>query len=56
MSKLEKELQLEGIVHASGYVHVGHGKQFLGAIVQCDDGKRWVVDYDEQLGSWRTSE
>jgi hypothetical protein len=24
-----------------------HGKQFLGAIIECADGKAWIVDYNE---------
>lgn len=44
----ETEVQLEGIVLASGYDPGAQGKQFLGAIIECEDGKRWVIDYDEQ--------
>ncbi len=44
----ETEVRLEGIVHASDYEPGGQGKQFLGAIIECADGKEWVIDYDEQ--------
>ena len=40
--------RLEGIVRASRYDPGGRGKQFLGAAVECSDGKVWVIDYDEQ--------
>jgi len=48
MSEQQKEVQFEGIVHASRYVPSAQGKQFLGAIIECSDGRQWVVDYDEQ--------
>ena len=48
MSTPEREIKFEGIVYASQYDDAAPGKQFLGAIVQCSDGKRWVVDYAEQ--------
>ena len=48
MDEQEKELRLEGIVHASHYVPGAQGKQFLGVTIVCTDGKDWVIDYDEQ--------
>ena len=48
MSDQQKEVRFEGIVHASRYVPSVQGKQFLGAIIKCSDGKEWVIDYDEQ--------
>jgi hypothetical protein len=47
MSDEEKEAQLQGIVHASRYEPSAQGKQFLGAAIECSDGKVWVIDYDE---------
>jgi len=47
MGEQQKELRLEGIVLASRYVR-NKGKQFLGAIIKCTDGTKWVIDYDEQ--------
>ncbi len=44
----EMEVRLEGIVRASRYDPGSQGKQFLGAIIECADGKEWVIDYDEQ--------
>jgi len=35
----ERELRLEGIVHASRFDLAAQGKQFVGAAVECDDGK-----------------
>ena len=48
MNKQNHELQLDGIVLASAYDHAATGKQFLGAVVECSDGTRWVVAYSEQ--------
>jgi hypothetical protein len=48
MGDLENTLQLEGIVRAHGYVDGAEGKQFLGAVIECNDGKKWLIDYDEQ--------
>jgi len=48
MSEQGKELRFEGIVRAFGYGDGDQGKQFLGAIIECSDGKVWVIDYDEQ--------
>jgi hypothetical protein len=48
MSEQAKELQFEGIVHSSAYVDGAKGKQFLGAIIECSDGREWVIDYEEQ--------
>lgn len=42
------EAQLKGIVHASSYEFGAQGKQFLGAAIECGDGRMWVIDYDEQ--------
>ena len=39
---------MEGIVHASRYDPNAPRKQFLGATIECGDGKEWVIDYDEQ--------
>ncbi len=47
MSEQEKELRLEGIVHAARYDPADSGKQFLGAEIQCSDGMTWVIDYQE---------
>jgi hypothetical protein len=45
MSEQAKELRLEGIVRGRG-----GGKKFLPGptTIECSDGKRWVIDYDEQ--------
>lgn len=43
-----KAIRLEGIVRASRFNEKSVGKQFLGAIIECDGGRRWVIDYDEQ--------
>jgi len=48
MSDPEKELRLEGIVHASQFEPGAEGKQFLGAAIECDDGRVWVIDYREE--------
>jgi hypothetical protein len=48
MTKHEKELQFEGIVRAAAYDDGDKGKQFLGAIIECSDGRQWVIDYEEQ--------
>lgn len=48
MDEEEKELQLEGIVHARRYVPGERGKPFLGATIESSDGMEWVIDYDEQ--------
>jgi hypothetical protein len=48
MSEQERELRIEGVVRASSYSRDTPGKQFLGAIIECSDGKDWVIDYDEQ--------
>jgi hypothetical protein len=42
------ETRLEGIVHADCYDPDGRGKQFLGAAIECSDGKVWVIAYEEQ--------
>src|SRR5262245_48640888 len=42
------DIQLEGIVHASRYDANAPGKQFLGAAIECSDGKVWVIDYAEE--------
>jgi hypothetical protein len=47
MSEQDKNIRLEGVVHASRYGH-GQGKQFLGAAIECSDGTVWVISYDEQ--------
>ena len=39
---------LEGVVRAFRYSPEAPGKQFLGAILECDDGREWVISYDEQ--------
>ncbi len=44
----ETELRLEGTVRASRYQPAIEGKQFLGVIIECADGREWVIDYDEQ--------
>jgi len=48
MSDQEKKVRLEGIVQASRYDPNAPGKQFLGAAIECSDGKVWVIDYEEQ--------
>jgi hypothetical protein len=48
MSEQEKEVRLEGVVHASRYDPGAQGKQFLGVAIECSDGKVWVIDYEEQ--------
>lgn len=48
MSDQEKEVRLEGIVHTFAYHPNAQGKQFLGAAIECSDGKVWVIDYREQ--------
>ena len=40
--------RLEGVVHARHYRVGDHGKQFLGAALECNDGAVWIIDYDEQ--------
>ncbi len=48
VSDQEKAIRLEGIVRASRYNPSAQGKHFLGAAIECRDGKVWVVDYNEQ--------
>ena len=48
MSEQEQEIQLEGIIRASRRDPAAEGKQFLGAAIECSDGTRWVISYDEQ--------
>ena len=48
MSEQKTEIRLEGIVHASRYDPSAQGKQFLGAAIECSDGKVWVIDDNEQ--------
>ena len=48
MSEQEKEIRMEGIVRAQSYKRGAEGKQFLGAVLECADGKAWVIDYSEQ--------
>ncbi len=48
MSEQDNELQLVGIVRASRYDTSFKGKGFLGAKIECSDGKKWVIAYDEQ--------
>ena len=48
MREQEKELRLEGIIHAFHYDPNDPGKQFLGAEIECGDGKTWVITYNEQ--------
>jgi hypothetical protein len=48
MSEQEKELWIEGAVRASSYTRGTEGKQFLGAVIECADGKIWLIDYSEQ--------
>lgn len=44
----DKAVRLEGIVRISRFDRDSEGKQFLGAMIECADRKKWVVDYDEQ--------
>jgi hypothetical protein len=39
---------LEGIVCAPRYHSDGRGKQFLGTVIECSDGRVWICDYAEQ--------
>jgi len=48
VSERNKELHIEGIVRASRYSREGQGKQFLGATIECSEGKEWVISYSEQ--------
>lgn len=48
MSDQDTEVRLVGIVRAERYDPAADGKPFLGAAVECSDGKVWVVDYSEQ--------
>ena len=48
VSDQEKEVRLEGILHACPYDPSAQGKQFLGAAIECSDGKVWVIDYRKQ--------
>ncbi|MDH3460688.1 MAG: hypothetical protein OEM00_06850 [Burkholderiaceae bacterium] len=48
MSDQKKEVQLQGIVHASRYDRNGQGKSFLGAGIECSDGRVWVISYSEE--------
>ena len=48
MSEQGKGVRLEGTVRASRFDPSAHGKQFLGAALECSDGKVWVLDYNEQ--------
>lgn len=47
MSTQEKQIRLEGIVHASRFDPDAQGKQFLGATIECSDAT-WVIDHEEQ--------
>ncbi|HEY6196871.1 MAG TPA: hypothetical protein VI504_17720 [Candidatus Eisenbacteria bacterium] len=47
MDHREEEVRLEGIVHASRFGSGDLGKPFLGAALECDDGRVWVIDYRE---------
>jgi hypothetical protein len=40
--------ELKGIVRARRYNPDGEGKQFLGAAIECADGRVWLIAYDEQ--------
>jgi hypothetical protein len=46
LSGQEKELRLEGIVHAPGSFSPRTGP--VVATIKCRDGAEWVIDYDEQ--------
>lgn len=46
LSGQEKELRLEGIVHAPGCFSARTGP--VVATIKCRDGAEWVIDYDEQ--------
>lgn len=48
MSEHERKLRCEGTVHAVPYNPRAEGKQFLGAAIECTDGKVWVIDYSEE--------
>jgi len=42
------DAKIEGIVHARNYEDRVLGKYFLGATLEGNDGKDWVISYDEQ--------
>jgi len=48
MREQDNELRLEGIVHAFHYDPNELGKEFLGAEIDCGNGKTWVITYNEQ--------
>lgn len=47
MSDRPGEIRLEGTVRAHRLIPGAPGKQFLGALIECDDGMQWVMDYSE---------
>jgi hypothetical protein len=48
MNDCDSFVTLDGIVRARSFVEGESGKPFLGAMIECDDGTRWVIDYNEQ--------
>jgi hypothetical protein len=48
MSESKRVLRLDGIVRAHRYDPSSQRKQFLGAKMECRDGTKWVLDYNEQ--------
>jgi hypothetical protein len=45
---MSEQIRIEGIVRAQSYKRGSEGKQFLGAVLECADGKAWLIDYSEQ--------
>jgi hypothetical protein len=48
VNDVEDEVGFEGTLRAFPFKQGAGGKQFLGAIVECDNGERWVLSYEEQ--------
>lgn len=40
-------MRMEGMVRAQRYDPAGQGKQFLGAIIESEDGREWIISYSE---------
>jgi hypothetical protein len=48
MIEQSQEVQLEGTMRSYWHSPRDQGKPFLGSVIECDDGKEWVVDYCEK--------
>jgi hypothetical protein len=48
MSEQENIIRAQGVIRARRYDPAGHGKQFLGACIECRDGDGWILGYSEQ--------